>query len=66
MVWCQTNDKRFPEPIVSYRQLDPWEQISHKNFNQNISISIQENALENVFCNIAAILSQPQYDKAPQ
>ena len=30
------------------------------NFNQNLNIFIQENAIENVVCEIAAILSGPQ------
>ena len=30
------------------------------NFNRNLNISIQENAFENVVCDITAILAQPQ------
>ena len=42
--------------------MDPWEHILIKNktFNQSGNIFIQENAFENVVCETAAILSQPQ------
>ena len=39
--------------------MDPWEQTS-VNFNPNSNIFIQENAFENVVCEMAAILSLPQ------
>ena len=35
------------------------------NFNQNSKIFIRENALENVVCEMASILSQPQHDNQP-
>ena len=36
-----------------------------ENFNQNSNISIQENAFENVFCEMAAILARPQCVNQP-
>ena len=51
--------KPLSEPMLEYCWLDPREQTSVK-INQNLYISIQENAFENVVRKIAAILSRPQ------
>ena len=40
--------------MLRYRQLDSWERIL-VNLNQNSIILIQENALEDVICQYAAI-----------
>ena len=45
--------------MLPYCQLDPKEHVSMK-FIQNSKYFIQENALENVVCEMAAILYQPQ------
>ena len=45
--------------MLDYCQMDPCEHISMK-FNQNTSIFIDKNARENVICEMACILSQPQ------
>ena len=45
------------KPILSYCQLDPYEQTS-MNFNQNATFFINENAYENIVCEMAAILSR--------
>ena len=51
--------KSFPETMLIYSKLDPREQILW-NLNQNTNISIDENALQNVFCKMAAILLRLQ------
>ena len=45
------------KPILSYCQLDPYEQTS-MNFNQNATFFINENAYENIVCEMVAILSR--------
>ena len=47
--------KPLAEPMLTYCQLDPWEQIS---VNWKSNIFIHENAFENVVCEMAAILSR--------
>ena len=54
--------KPLSEPMLGYCQLDPKEQ-TYENFNTNSYIFIHENAFENVLCEMAAILSRPQYVK---
>ena len=51
--------KPLSEPMLDYCQLDPCEHISVKS-NQNTTIFIEENARENVVCEMAFILSRPQ------
>ena len=41
--------KRLPEPMLTYCQLDPWEQASVK-LNMNFIIFFQEKAFQNVVC----------------
>ena len=53
--------KPLSETILEYSQLDLYEQTSVK-FNQNSNVFIQGNALENVDCEVAFILSRPQCD----
>ena len=45
------------QPMLGYCQLDPCEQIRW-NFNQNTQLFIQENAYENIICEMMAILSR--------
>ena len=52
--------KPFSKPMLIYYQLDPWQQI-WSNIDQNTAIFMEENALENVGCNMSAILFRPQY-----
>ena len=47
--------KLLPELMLSYCQLDPWEQTSVK-FESKYKIFIHENSLENVVCQMAVIL----------
>ena len=53
-----TGDKQWPEPMLTYCQLEP------RNKNQKnllkFNIFIQENALEIAVCKIVTILSIPQ------
>ena len=51
--------KPLSEPMLPDCQLDPKEYISEKCIS-NSKVFIQENALENVICEMAAILSRPQ------
>ena len=51
--------KPLSEPTLEYCQFEPWEKISVK-FEVKFIIFIQENILENVVCEMAAILSWPQ------
>ena len=51
--------KPLYEPMYEYCLLNPREQTSVK-FNRNSNIFIQENALENVVCEMASILSRSQ------
>ena len=46
--------KPLSETMLEYCQLDSWEQ-SQRNFNWNSNIFIQENAFENVVCEMASI-----------
>ena len=46
--------KPLPEPMLEYYQLDPREQ-TYRNSN----VFIQENALQNVVCEMASILLGP-------
>ena len=52
--------KPLPEPMLAYCQLDSWEKFRW-NSNRNSTISIQENAFENVVRNLTTIFSRPQY-----
>ena len=54
-----TDAKPLSEPMLDYCQLDPCEHISMKIY-QNTAIFIEENARENVVCEMASILSRPQ------
>ena len=49
--------KPLPEPVVTYCQLDHWEQISVK-FNWNFKLFIQENAFEYVICEMMAMFTR--------
>ena len=51
--------KPLSEPMLDYCQLDPCEHIQWK-FNQNTTTFFEENARENVVCEMASILSRPQ------
>ena len=53
--------KPIPEPTVCYGQLDHWEQTLVK-FESKYKIFIHENALENVFWEMAAILSREKWN----
>ena len=44
--------------------IGPLETNFSENFKQNSHIFIQENAFENIVCEMAAILSRPQYVNA--
>ena len=59
MICCLFSAKPLSEPVLEYCLVDPWEQTSVK-FYSKLKIFIQENAFENVVCEVAAILSQPQ------
>ena len=52
--------KPLPEPMLSYCQLDPQEQIS-VNFDSNYEHFIDQNALENFVWEMAAILSRGRW-----
>ena len=52
--------KPLSEAMLAYCQSDAQEQTQVK-LNQNFNIFIQENALGNVVCTMAAILSLPQW-----
>ena len=52
--------KPLSESMMTYCQLDPKEHISMKYYLK-FKIFIQENARENIVCEMAAILSRPQY-----
>ena len=52
--------KSFSEPMLTYNELDPKEQKSMKIY-RNSNIFVQENAFENVVCEMAVIW--PQYVK---
>ena len=45
--------------MLIYCQLEPEEQTSVKNINENTNIFFQENAFENVVCKMFAILFRP-------
>ena len=49
--------KPLPEPMLLYCQLDHWEQTSVK-YKSKYKAFIQENAFENVVCEMAVILSR--------
>ena len=55
--------KPLTEPMLTYYQLDPWEQIS---MIFKYKIRIQENAFENVAWEMAVILSRPQFVSMPR
>ena len=48
--------KPLSQPMLGYCQLNPQEQLQW-NYNQNTEIFIEENAFENIVCEMAAILS---------
>ena len=52
--------KPLSEPMLPYCRLDPKEHISQWNFIKNSKVFVQENALQHVVCEMAAILSRPQ------
>ena len=52
--------KPLSQPMLLYCHLDPKKHISGKFYSINSKGLIQENALENVVCKMAAILSRPQ------
>ena len=52
--------KPLPEPMLTYCQLDPEEQIAVK-FYQNTKLFIEKNAFENVVCEMAAIFSSGRW-----
>ena len=53
--------KPLSEPMMTYCQLDPKERIS--NIIWNSKVFIQENAFKNIVCEMAAMLSRPQWIK---
>ena len=58
MTWRLLCAKPLSEPKLDYCQLDPT--YFSETFNQNANFSTEGNAFENVGCEMAAILSQPQ------
>ena len=58
MACCLFVTKPLPEPMLTYCQLDPLEQIKQLNSNQNTKPFIHKNVFEDVVCKMAAILSQ--------
>ena len=63
MACCLSGAKPLSEPMLNYCQLDPCEHFQW-NLNHNATIFIDENARENVVCEMASILSRPQCVKA--
>ena len=53
--------KPLPESLLTYCQLEPWEQISVK-FELKCKIFVHENAFENVVCEMVATLSRGKWD----
>ena len=47
--------KPLPEPMLTYCQLDPQEQIFYYNSNKNTKLFIHENASATIVCDMAAI-----------
>ena len=58
MAWRLFGAKPLSEPMLPYCQLDPKEHILEKFYSK---FFIQGNALENAICEMAAMLSQPQF-----
>ena len=57
---CRRVDaKPFSEPMLEYCSFDPQEEIRW-NIEWNSSTFIHENAIENIICQMADILSRPQ------
>ena len=52
-------DKPLSKPMLEYCSLNPWEQVSVKCWSE-FKIIFHDNALENVACEMASILSRPQ------
>ena len=50
--------KPLPDPMLTFCQLDPQEQTTVKFESKCKKKSIDENAFENVVCEMAAILSR--------
>ena len=60
MAWHLFSTKSLSEPILTYCQLNPFEQVKW-NFSQNTTIFIEENGFENIIYKMSAILFQLQY-----
>ena len=60
MAWRLFGAKPLPEPMLTYCQLDPGKKCQW-NLSKNSKIFIQENAFENVVCEMAAILSRGRW-----
>ena len=54
MAWCPFSAKPLYESILTYSQLYPKEHTSEKFINKR-TISLQENASENIVCKMVAI-----------
>ena len=61
MPWCLFGTKPLSEPMLSYIVNWTFRNKLQWNFDQNLNIFIQEIAFENAICEMAAILSRPQY-----
>ena len=59
MAWCLFSTKPLPVPMLTSCWLDLKNKLQW-NSNQNTQFFIHENAFENVVCEMAAILSEPQ------
>ena len=58
-MFCRLGDKPLSEPMLEYCLLYTTEQISVKS-ESKFEIFVQENAFENVVCELAAILTRPR------
>ena len=57
-------DKPLSDTLLAYSKLDPWEQSSVK-FKSRHTLFVQENQLENVVHEMAAILCRPHCANMP-
>ena len=56
MACCLYDTKQLAEPLLDYYQLDPWQQSSVKILS-NTKFFMTKNALDNIVCEMATILS---------
>ena len=64
MACCLAGAKPLSKSVMEYCKLNSWEKPLEWNFYQNSYIFIEENAFENVVCELASILSFPQIIKS--